>query len=77
MVIQLNEWLEDVPVPCYLDLYGVSAKELNVGIRMLEERNHKPPSFRTFLGFKEFSLQTFLVFCRQVYGWGISLQDQL
>ena len=56
MVIQLNKGLEDVPVPCYLDLDGVSAKELNIGIRMVKERNHEPPSFRTFLNFKKFPL---------------------
>jgi hypothetical protein len=32
--------LEDVPVPRYLDLDCVSAKELNIGIGMLKERNH-------------------------------------
>lgn len=77
MVIQRNKGLQDVPVPCYLDLDGVSAKELDIGIGVLKERNHKPPSFRTFLDFKKFSLQTLLVFWRQVHRWGISLQDQL
>ena len=48
--------LEDVPVPCYLDLDGVGAKELNIRIGMLEEGNHEAPGFRTFLSFEKFSL---------------------
>jgi len=62
MVIQLNKGLEDVPVPCYLDLDGMSAKELYIGIGMLKERNHEAPSFWTLLNLKKFPLQTFLVF---------------
>ena len=64
MVTRPDKGLKDVPVPCYLDLDGVSAKELNIGIRMLKERNHEPPSFWTFLEFKQFPLQTFLGFRR-------------
>lgn len=58
---KLDKRSEDVPVPCYLDLDGVSAKELDIGIGMLKERNHEAPSFRTFLNFKQFSLHAFLV----------------
>ena len=64
MGVRLNKGLEDVPVPCYLDLDSVSAKELNVGVGMLKERNDESPSLRTFLNFKKFALQTFLVFRR-------------
>ena len=56
MAHKLNRWLEDVPVSSYLDLYGVCAKELNVGIGVLEERNHEAPGFRTFLNFEKFTL---------------------
>ena len=56
MEIRFNKDLEDVPVPCYLDLDGVSAKELNIWIGMLKERNHEAPSFRTLLNFKELPL---------------------
>jgi len=56
MAHKLNKGLEDVPVSSYLDLYGVGAKELNIGIGVLKERNHEAPSFRTFLNFKKFTL---------------------
>lgn len=56
MAHQLNKSLEDVPIPCYFDLDGVSAKELDIGIGVLKERNHEAPSFRTFLNFEKFTL---------------------
>lgn len=56
MAHEVDKGLEDVPVSSYLDLYCVGAKELNIGIGMLKERNHKAPSFRTFLDFEKFTL---------------------
>lgn len=56
MGIRLNKGLEDVPIPCYLDLDGVSAKELNIGIGVLKERNDEAPGLRTFLNFEKFGL---------------------
>jgi len=56
MAHKLDKGLEDVPVSSYLDLDGVGAKELNIGIGVLKERDHEAPGFRTFLDFEKFTL---------------------
>ena len=56
MANKLEKGLEDVPVSSYLDLDCMGAKELNIGIWVLKERNDEAPSFWTFLNLKKFTL---------------------